>query len=194
MTVRITVEPQQNQTPEHWWLAWAARGYLLWAGALCAGMEVAFWEKEALLPDDPGLAHYTKQVGYRSDVFAIMRLHDASSRSMMPILTEEGRGLVTVAVEAKASRADFKKGFDERTADFNYLACPDGLVKPSELPNNVGLLVCAPGMIMRRRATRIPNPRLAVDDAVWTIAASCAHERRRMTPSIENPFRQGESQ
>ena len=186
----VAVDPQRNQTPEHWWLAWAARGYLLWAGALCAGMEVSFWETEPLVPDDPVFARYTKQVGCRSDVLSIMRLHDASSRSQRPVIDEEGYGLVTVAVEAKASRADFKRGFDDTTADFNYLACPDGLVKPSELPKHVGLLVCAPGMVMRRRAKRIDDPRLNPDDAVWTIAASAARETRRTKPTIRNPFRE----
>jgi len=180
--------PQKNQTIEHWWLAWAARLYLLAAGAVCAGMEVCFWEHRPLFPDEHELSTYTTQVGYRSDVVGIMRRYNASSRRAMPIITDAGRELVTVAVEAKASRADFKRGFDDHTAHFNYLVCPAGMVKPCELPRHVGLLVCHADVIMARRAQYINEPRLSVDDALRVIAASNAREVRRMTPTTENPF------
>lgn len=188
-TVLFERRPEKNQTAEHWWLSWKARLYLLWQGAYYAGMEVAFWEERPLIPDDPELSSFTTQVGTRVDVMAIMRLHDACSRRAMPILTDEGRQLVTVAAESKASRADLRRGYAERVADFNYLVCPAGLVKASELPEHMGLLVCGGGLAMKRRAKRIDEPQLTVDDAIWPIAASCAREVRRMRPQLRDPFR-----
>jgi len=181
--------PEKNQTAEHWWLSWKARRYLLWQGAYYAAMEVAFWEEKPLMPEHPKLSQFTTQVGTRVDVMAIMRLHDACSRRAMPILTDEGRQLVTVAAESKASRADLRRGYAERVADFNYLVCPAGLVKPSELSEHMGLLVCEGGLQMRRRAKRIDDPQLTVEDAIWPIAASCAREVRRMRPQVRDPFR-----
>jgi len=51
-------------------------------------------------------------------------------------------------VEAKASRADFladrKKGFRSETelgmGNWRYYICPEGMIEPSELPDNWGLL------------------------------------------------------
>jgi len=175
-------KPEKNQTAEHWWLSWKTRRYLLWQGAYYAGMEVAFWEERPLIPDDAKLSHFTTQVGTRVDVMAIMRLYDAVSRAAMPILTDEGRQLVTVAAESKASRADLRRGYAAHVAHFNYLVCPAGLVKPSELPEHMGLLLCHGGLQMRRRAKRIDEPQLSAEDAIWPIAASCAREVRRMRP------------
>lgn len=181
--------PQRNQTEQHWWLCQAARRYLLWAGAHYAAMEVSMWEDRPIFPGEPELAGYTTQVGTRVDVLAVMRLYDALSRSQMPRLTDEGNSLVTVAAEVKVSRADFRRGFDDNLADFNYVACPSGLLKPCELPPHVGLLVYDGGVSMRRRAKRIEEPRFTVNDAVWSIASACAREVRRMRPTIQNPFK-----
>jgi len=180
---------QGNQTLKHWWLAWAARLYLLRQRACYAGMEVAFWKERPLIPDDPKMAHITTQVGTRVDVLVVMRLYDACSRRAMPILTEEGHQPVTVAAEAKASRADFRNGFNDHVADFNYVVCPLGLVKVGELPEHVGLLIYDGGLEMRRRAKRIDEPQLRAEDAIWPIAASCAREVRRMRPQLRDPFR-----
>ena len=185
------LDAQKNQTAEHWWLSWSARRYLLEAGAVCAGMEASFWRDRPLFPDEPEgspLAQFTTQVGFRADVLAIMRLYDAHSRSDMPVVTDANRKLVTVAVDAKASRRDLRRGFDDRTADFNYIVAPEGMVKAGELPDHVGLLVCAPGCIMRRRARRVSEPRVSPDEAVWIIAIASAQETRRMRPRLANPF------
>ena len=61
----------------------------------------------------------------------------------------------TVLIEVKVSRSDFiadsKKYFrqypNEGMGDYRYYCCPEGLIKPEELPDNWGLLYENDGVI-----------------------------------------------
>lgn len=185
----MTVRPPGNQTHVHWWLTWRARRYLYDAHAIAVGPEVSIAEEWPLFPDEAHLAQYTTWTVCIVDLLAVMELYHALSRTAMPLVSATGRELVIVAVEAKASRSDFRSGFNDDVADFNYVVCPKDLVKVQELPAHVGLFVCEKdGIIMRRRAKRIEKPRLSPERAIKNIAAACCLEISRMQPAIANPF------
>lgn len=182
--------PPRNQTDEHYYLCLKARQYLLENNAWCVGLEVGF-EREH---PDLRIAAFGHTVRKIVDVVGVQMLYHATSRYSVPVMTKETLERVSVAIEVKVSKSDLRAGFVEDAADFNYLCCQDGLTRPKELADPIGLMVWGQKdgiweLTMRKRAKRIASPRLDSKKATEHIAYCNASElRNRLVIRVANPF------
>jgi hypothetical protein len=183
--------PPQNQSAKHYWLCLVARERLLEGQLYMSALECGVRQK---LDEDGKAWNRDDRMHRVVDVLAVGTRYHAESRTKEPLWNRGNQELVTVAVEVKITTQDFRSGFVEDAADYNYLATPGGMVGRKELAPGVGLFeyVCDDGhwwLRMSRRAKRIERPRLTVDSAVWRIASCCSSEvRKRTVRIIENPF------
>lgn len=106
--------------------------------------------------------------------------------------TWPSKGLRRVAVEIKVSRGDFFRELDnpakrehfEAIAHEFYFAAPSGLIKPSELPEGIGLLEATEKTLRQKVRAKQTKPEPIDDHQLATILRAAATERENVRRSV----------